>query len=735
MRRGLARSVVVVLAATLVACSTSSGPRAASSQQKPSSSTAATSPVNTPVVADTGLSSAEPPVIPINAVTAVASDDGSLNLAFGDLLVITAEPGHLVAGTTVTASVRPESDVPPTPTGFTRVASPVDVDIADGAVIDLLRLQFATTGLPPDAIPVVLHLDELGAWEGELAAIDGASAVVEANSFSIRLFGWFNPGDWIDSAADWLTGRTDPPTDCQADTYPWVASGSVGVANGTIHACTRSNPRADGTERVEIKIKSNRNVYQWVDIPTAANDYVWVEGEPDWLRRILGGALRYDSDHRVLLAPGHTMTVGYVRPIGSSIDLSFRSSQNALSAGLSGLREALGSPDIESSVVAILECTGVLGGQLLDVATGTDWDLGSFLKDCVVSRVKDAAVKIAGFAADSSIREARFLVDNGIATKADLVRLSKRVETLRKVGVFARLAGRVLLAGDVFQKVTNLTADIRSQSFNFANQYNVTLVAGRAPPAAQLPAFDVGNNVYPPGTCGDGGPITIVGANFDVPYGSDLPGPFIAGAGSTPIDLDGDGVDEQVVDLGCSGGGNAVWGWGQVWAIRGGVWTMVADTDGAMPTNPTVTTELSGFGAPDGVLTAASSAFAYFDATCCPSAFVTETFQFDGSDLNLIAPAVVSAEGSEESGFVIGLLESWDVSQIATPNAIAQAQAIPIDWQTATFAQLDSCFRNPTVACNTVLDAVYNGVATQVSFIMTTDVVDGRTIVTSIAVT
>ena len=70
-------------------------------------------------------------------------------------------------------------------------------------------------------------------------------------------------GDVADWGVDWATGRTDAPEPCGTAPYPWFGGSGV-PPDGAFHVCLDKNPRDDGTERVEVKIKSNRAFAMWV---------------------------------------------------------------------------------------------------------------------------------------------------------------------------------------------------------------------------------------------------------------------------------------------------------------------------------------------------------------------------------------------------------------------------------------------------------------------------------------
>lgn len=127
---------------------------------------------------------------------------------------------------------------------------------------------------PPtdDAIPVAVHRGTGGRVriEPALWAPAASQMVVWATSFSDRWGAWSDPRNWaeevsqagqgaFDFVADFLTGRTDPPA-CRKDPPGWASVTTNEVSS--LHVCPQSNPAADGTERFELFLKSNRQTAQ-----------------------------------------------------------------------------------------------------------------------------------------------------------------------------------------------------------------------------------------------------------------------------------------------------------------------------------------------------------------------------------------------------------------------------------------------------------------------------------------
>lgn len=274
-----------------------------------------------------GLSAGVVAMLVLGACTSGTVEDAPAPVSTGDVTVFGSD-GREIDG--LVASLSPTATDLDLPDFFEPVGDVIDISVPDGLVTEQLQVSYSGPPPPVGSIAAMLHLNEAGQWEIEPAEyVDGVYSVW-ASSFSIRIPGWFDPAEWLDSTSDWVTGRTDPPADCENDPYGWVAAGSA-PADGSFHACVRSNPDGSGSERVEVKIKSNRNMAMWITIPEYPYDYLWVEGVGDWrvLNELISSLDSTDRSARVLLPPGRTMTLGYYRPSeAAGPELVFSSYQN-----------------------------------------------------------------------------------------------------------------------------------------------------------------------------------------------------------------------------------------------------------------------------------------------------------------------------------------------------------------------------------------------------------------------
>jgi hypothetical protein len=212
------------------------------------------------------------------------------------------------------------------PTGMLAAADGLAVTV-QGTFDGRLELTLA---LPPQpdqtAIPGVLHIDDQGVAHVEPGIWDptAGTITVTANTFSNRFGGWWNPLNWaetvantvattvtgvFDAAVHWVTGRTSPPA-CANNPPNWATKTTNELSS--VHVCLQANAAPDGTPRVEVFLKSNRNTLQLITVP-AGVDYIWVEDEPDWIRPILARAAGGQPTD-ILLPGGKSMSYGYRQP-------------------------------------------------------------------------------------------------------------------------------------------------------------------------------------------------------------------------------------------------------------------------------------------------------------------------------------------------------------------------------------------------------------------------------------
>ncbi len=237
-------------------------------------------------------------------------------------------------------------------------------------------------GPPPDddSIPGVLHLHDDGSFVLIPAPYDADTGTVSVSvdSFSDFFGGWWSPLNWaeeaiqltqgaVDFVADWVTGRTDPP-ECRNDAPGWATVTTSEAAS--VHVCTQSNPAEDGTERVEVFIKSNRSTMQAITLPTGA-DYVWLESQPDWFRPFSSwiaadiSPLSFDqSPSIVTLFGGESMSFGFTRPtVDSDVEVrAFMSEPQIVANHALGLLGGLEGDTVLLMTAATYACTAEITG-------------------------------------------------------------------------------------------------------------------------------------------------------------------------------------------------------------------------------------------------------------------------------------------------------------------------------------------------------------------------------------
>lgn len=461
------------------------------------------------------------------------------------------------------------TDVGPLPDGFTPAGAGVDVTVIDGSVGEPLRLSIPGTPPPADAVAVLLHRNGAGMWEANPAVYAEDQYVAEVSSFSPYLPGFLNPVEWFDSVSDWLTGRTDPPADCETDPYGWVADQAAGPADGSFHACIRANPSPEtGTERVEVKIKSNRSMAMWITIPDHPRDYLWVEGAPDWdsygiaITELDGG-----TSKRVLLGPGRTMTVGYTRPIGAGPELVFSSYQNNTTQVASLAQQYLGDLGYLGLLAAMAVC--VEGAN-----TGEGFEALA-LEAAVECLPKTAEMLITGGVSDgakalSSLLDTRYasIVAQGrmqlsVGASDGIEQLVNNASATGRAATALKAAGNALLAANLLADATSMLSDAVLAFSPGLNTYTVFLIGTNAAPTSEQPLnpTDVAGglrSVSVPSLCGNQAGTLIEGSLPEdllvADDGADLP-PFVMMLDDpAPLvaDVDGDGSSEVIAVALCA---------------------------------------------------------------------------------------------------------------------------------------------------------------------------------------
>jgi hypothetical protein len=375
MSVGRRRSFAIVVGFGLIAAACSGG-----GNEESIASTIAESTTTQPTVASTSVA----PEIPDQVARSAEYGEPLAEVRSG---IVYPGFNQTISGDMVELLVAsaPSADSYP---GLLAVADGVSVDVAIEVAAPLL-VQMALPPPPNDfAIPAVLHVADSGEYRVEAGMWDAESNTITvwADSFSDRFGGWWNPANWIeevvqvaqggfDFLADWVTGRTDPPP-CEESPPDWASVSTIEAS--ALHVCLQSNPADDGAERVELFLKSNRATMQLVSFPGSA-DFVWVDNQPEEVRRLLVQATTGEPDaQQVLLLGGQSMSYGLRRP-SAPVELETRTTQTPTVAianqalGLLGGVQGDGATAVVLAIGAcVFEATGVDLLQADVVPTGYD---------------------------------------------------------------------------------------------------------------------------------------------------------------------------------------------------------------------------------------------------------------------------------------------------------------------------------------------------------------------------
>lgn len=334
--------------------------------------------------------------------------------------------------------------------GMIETGEGLDVEV-DGELGGYLEVRLALPEPPSDtAIPAVVHVDDTGGVHVEAALWDTATneAVVAVDTFSPRWAAWWQPDRWLstvwegiteigDSAADYVTGRTDPPP---CGTSPVWAGEPRLTELSSVHVCVQENDADDGTERAEILLKSNRNTGQLITVP-AGHDYLWVDGVPDALRPVLTDVVGGNSGD-VLLLGGHEMSWGHRRPVvDTEVEaLSYQTPWLGVLNQVFGLFGVVSGDDALAVAVSAYSClTDVSGIDLGALDVVPDDDVVWPVIRCVVEQIADPDRVVA--TADE------ILIGGGLSAQARngiLATLRRPLDRLQ--GLARRLAGALAVA-------------------------------------------------------------------------------------------------------------------------------------------------------------------------------------------------------------------------------------------------------------------------------------------------
>ncbi|GAB3841590.1 hypothetical protein [Dactylosporangium cerinum] len=360
--------------------------------------------------------------------------------------------------------------------------SGVDVAFEGTSLVSPITVLFddpaATRDLPKDALPVVLHKPDGGDWEAKLLSrtADGVP-YISTREFSPNLLGWIPIPGWIrnlaDSFADFTTQRTDARP-CGGPAAPGWSS--VDKRTTLVHLCSITN-----ADRAEIQVQSNRRFYQWVGVPAGA-DYIWVEGQPDPLRRVIAKVTGHDIGSNVLLAGNGRFTAGYKQP-AQTARKDFNAYLDPWSAGLSVGISVLGlnpSTNVSSAVLIVAKCVT----QLLPFpsADGAKAFLGCFVTQALKNLENP----------DVALSAAKDLFGEAAYAKEAEEGLKQAKDRLRYLGRFLKVAGIIT---STFPQLPDLFS---SWGNDQPGRFTLELKGRPAPQATQPTGGSGGNQSTPP---------------------------------------------------------------------------------------------------------------------------------------------------------------------------------------------------------------------------------------------
>lgn len=334
------------------------------------------------------------------AEATVAVDDSGFTLTVGHLTAH-GPAGVAPVGTRVTLTQIPLPD-DAAQAGLTAAGGAFDISFSDGsqpAAPVTIEVEFEATAGPDEPLVFITQNSQTGAWTGLPVTVDGTTAAVQLDHFSIGIFGWF--GGLADQFADevlrFAQMRHDPP-DCHG------ASPEIGgrefiaeTDNDAVYVCVQEQ---DG--RALLTVHSN-SPYVWEVRPDTATAHgQWAGAAPLVAAQILTVAVfnllqGYDYDAATVLVPrgtapvllheGATSTTAVAR-VDAGLGLI------AIAAAGIGMLSAVGVQVPYESLVSVGECAAAV------LTTGAEPDLTTVLSTvlgCLGSALTGvAAVLVAG---------------------------------------------------------------------------------------------------------------------------------------------------------------------------------------------------------------------------------------------------------------------------------------------------------------------------------------------------
>jgi hypothetical protein len=205
--------------------------------------------------------------------------------------------------------------------------------------------------------------------------------------------------------------------------------------------CPQANPAADGTERFELFLTSNRRTAQLVTIPSPSvkKEYLWAENSPDFYQRVLTSLAGVDPGLNTTLLGTYSMSVGFRRP-SKSVSFEVLAGQTSPIIIVNPVLALLGNLPLEGvlgATAAAAKCVADVSGfdvTRLDLIPDDTKPAAEFLESmvrCAFEVLQDSTL------AFDVVREVAAKIGAG-----DAAGLAKVNEALRSIAPTARQIGR-----------------------------------------------------------------------------------------------------------------------------------------------------------------------------------------------------------------------------------------------------------------------------------------------------